>query len=773
MAADVESWTLQTERMFEAELANLEDDKVRFKLRTGKEVSLPITQLVWADQTRIRRAFPALAPAAIMKHPEARFVRVEIPGANKTLELAEVEVYCNRVNVAHFAKATQSCKNGDGEARLAIDGRTDGSDAKRSMSMTNRSSDPWWELDLGKEMEIERISIHGRAERSHLNGFSLQLLDAERKTLWSALKQPVPKPSIDFKLPVYTNEVTLSDVENPYRDIGTAMRFWTAKNGQQIEAYPVKINDRAVFLKTADDRVIPVPHRNLYRDDIRYVEQLSDGIVGSVVRIEVPNLNTTLAVAEIEIYSGGSNVATKASKVTMTGVRDTDPQLRLMTDGNVDGNVRNGTVCQASAPAFGPAVEFTFSTPLRIEQVGVWGTSPNVVGLVNFSVKVLDAQAKTLFEKALLPAPDPATWVRIEPKDLEIDRTFRGRLVAPTPRQWQPQVGAPIQATFTGRNGPMVRLRSNTILDLPLRHFSASDRAYVLRQAPPPESDGQIIDVMPEFTRRSYAFQSMALRVWLPEEKVRVKGLLLFIDELAGTSSERRFGMKCWREFARVHNFAMANCKITGTLNTYQELLLANSLDKKRKENDSPFAVARGESAMPIPADILTEALHAAATEARGSGLERAPLFIWGRGFGADLAIHYSRSQRGRVKAIALENPHGPTELTPSIPTLAVASAGWKTQAALEELATKTRKRSGRLALAQFNAGILRSLETDAKLLNWFEAVALPKNPAIKAVAVQRSSKKLIPWNEKFNLNPDVDWYPDRESAEAWGASVP
>jgi len=309
------------------------------------------------------------------------------------------------------------------------------------------------------------------------------------------------------------------------------------------------------------------------------------------------------------------------------------------------------------------------------------------------------------------------------------------------------------------------------MLELPLRHFSAKDRAYVLRQAPPPETEGVVVNVAPEFEKRSYAFKTLTLRVWVPEKSVRVKGMLLFLDELEGQSSQRRFGMKSWLQFARVHNFAIANCKITGYMPTYTELL-ATPNDKK-KPTDSPFQAARGEPATPVPSLILAEALKLAGSEARGNGLERAPLYLWGRGYGADVALHFSRSQRGRVKAIAIENPYAPTALTPSIPTLAITSAGWKTQAELEELAMKTRKRNGRLAMAEFNSGILRGLETDAKLREWFEAVALPKHPEIKAVAVQRSTKKLIPWNEDFNLNPDIDWYPDRESAEAWGASVP
>ncbi len=118
--------------------------------------------------------------------PVGRFVRVEIPGKNKILSLAEVQVFQGGENQAPRGAATQSGTGFDGPAGLAIDGNTNGhyTEAK-STTHTAASGDPWWELDLKQAQPVDRIAIWNRTDgeiHTRLNGCRITLLDEKRGT---------------------------------------------------------------------------------------------------------------------------------------------------------------------------------------------------------------------------------------------------------------------------------------------------------------------------------------------------------------------------------------------------------------------------------------------------------------------------------------------------------------------------------------------------------------------------------------------------------------
>ena len=121
------------------------------------------------------------------KEVKGRFVRIELPGRNKTLTLAEVEVYSGGKNVARQGKATQSSTAYGGEASRAIDGNTSGSYNDGGQTHTAEDeTNPWWEVDLKKEYTIESITIYNRTDDGlgkRLNGFTLKVLADDHKTV--------------------------------------------------------------------------------------------------------------------------------------------------------------------------------------------------------------------------------------------------------------------------------------------------------------------------------------------------------------------------------------------------------------------------------------------------------------------------------------------------------------------------------------------------------------------------------------------------------------
>jgi len=65
-------------------------------------------------------------------------------------------------NVAVGKAASQSSTYGGYEASRAVDGDVNGNISGGSVSMTNRQSQAWWEVDLGGLYEIEAVQIWNR-----------------------------------------------------------------------------------------------------------------------------------------------------------------------------------------------------------------------------------------------------------------------------------------------------------------------------------------------------------------------------------------------------------------------------------------------------------------------------------------------------------------------------------------------------------------------------------------------------------------------------------
>ena len=109
------------------------------------------------------RLLPLTVALAAHAKP-ARFVRIELPGDDRILTLAEVEIMSGGKNVAGSGKATQSSTHSGGEAAKAIDGNRDPDWSKGGQTHTVNAGEkqPWWEVDLGSAVEVDAIRIWNR-----------------------------------------------------------------------------------------------------------------------------------------------------------------------------------------------------------------------------------------------------------------------------------------------------------------------------------------------------------------------------------------------------------------------------------------------------------------------------------------------------------------------------------------------------------------------------------------------------------------------------------
>ena len=129
----------------------------------------------------------------------ARIVRIQNP--NPILNMAEVQVFSGGVNVALKGTASQSSTYTIFDAKLAIDGNTDGDAAHKSVSHTaDKEPTSWWEVDLGKMVPIERVVVWNRTDTRYqvrMKGYSVMLLDEARKPVESQKSGGYPDPSAE------------------------------------------------------------------------------------------------------------------------------------------------------------------------------------------------------------------------------------------------------------------------------------------------------------------------------------------------------------------------------------------------------------------------------------------------------------------------------------------------------------------------------------------------------------------------------------------------
>ena len=162
--------------------------------------------------------------------PTARYVRVENPGPERIISLAEVEVLSGGVNIAPQGEAHQSSVTFGGPAELAIDGDKNGNHDAGSVSHAGPETDPWWELDLGEERPVDSISIWGRTDGNtpaRLSRCHVILLDEERAHVWHTRVVDAPNPSVTLVMTATEVELgfahAMADFEQDYLGVAKAL----------------------------------------------------------------------------------------------------------------------------------------------------------------------------------------------------------------------------------------------------------------------------------------------------------------------------------------------------------------------------------------------------------------------------------------------------------------------------------------------------------------------------------------------------------------------
>ena len=172
------------------------------QVRSVPDATLPNGGAAIGDGNFVLTNLAATLTGTDSKSTSGRFVRIDLPGESKILSLSEVQVFASEENISKVARATQSSTSLEGTAERAIDGNTSGKFSENSTTHSETSTDPWWEVDLGKASAIDKIVVWNRTDEevaSRLTGARLTILSEDRKTLWeSTIKAPKTSQSFDI-----------------------------------------------------------------------------------------------------------------------------------------------------------------------------------------------------------------------------------------------------------------------------------------------------------------------------------------------------------------------------------------------------------------------------------------------------------------------------------------------------------------------------------------------------------------------------------------------
>ncbi len=195
--------------------------------------------------------FPRELSAKVDRVPGTvgRFVRIELPGKDRVLTLAEVEVYSGENNVARDGAASQNDTSFGAGADRGIDGNKLGSfESGGQTHSDDPTNDPWWEVDLKRSIPIDSIAIFNRTDEQfgkRLDGFTLKILDEKHEVVVQL--DNLAAPSTQGVYP-FKGRDPVSVIRQ------SAMSALTSVRGQEPDTFALL----ASLFENADDRAAAV-----------------------------------------------------------------------------------------------------------------------------------------------------------------------------------------------------------------------------------------------------------------------------------------------------------------------------------------------------------------------------------------------------------------------------------------------------------------------------------------------------------------------------------
>jgi hypothetical protein len=255
----------------------------------------------------------------------AKYVRVEVPGQKRFLQLAEVEVFSKGANVAKGRPAKLSSQYQTATAGRAVDGNTDGVYAKNSVAHSAEQNSPWWEVELSAETVVEKVTVWNRTDNGgvRMNGFVVTLLDAARKVVWSSGPTPAPEKAHSFDINSPTT-VTFSAAFADHEQSGFPAASLIKRNEAKEAGWAVAPQaDRAHRLTLAASAPLTTPNGGILRVTL---------VQGSPFKGHVLGKFRLLTSADPAAMNGTELPATVLAAVALDDSSRSAAQKRTLTD---------------------------------------------------------------------------------------------------------------------------------------------------------------------------------------------------------------------------------------------------------------------------------------------------------------------------------------------------------------------------------------------------------------------------------------------------------
>ncbi|MDD2454924.1 MAG: SUMF1/EgtB/PvdO family nonheme iron enzyme [Kiritimatiellae bacterium] len=163
-------------------------------------------------------------------------------------------------------------------------------------------------------------------------------------------------------------------------------------------------------------------------------------VSGRFVRVAIPKEKATLSLAEVEIFSGGANVALKGrasqSETAHGGV------AQRAIDGNKNTRWSGGSITHTPENQSNPWWEVDLRQDFPIERIAVWNRVEEAARLKDASVMIIGTDRKVKWERTLSD-PKPAE------NSLAVDASLKTAAAGKTiPRKIEPATDAEVSAAY-------------------------------------------------------------------------------------------------------------------------------------------------------------------------------------------------------------------------------------------------------------------------------------------------------------------------------------
>ena len=131
------------------------------------------------------------------------------------------------------------------------------------------------------------------------------------------------------------------------------------------------------------------------------------------IRIELPGKMKMLALAEVQAFSGGENVARRGkAKQSST---DFAGEASRAIDGNTEGDYYKANSVTHTRESNDPWWELDFGSDAPLDSIAIWNRTDNNLGgrLVGARVALLDANRQPLWETTVASAPSPSSRLAV------------------------------------------------------------------------------------------------------------------------------------------------------------------------------------------------------------------------------------------------------------------------------------------------------------------------------------------------------------------------